>query len=193
MTRVQRYVDHLPQGLASFPSCEAKASVLLKVKEYAARPLSGLPRPLQDLFDRPPPPSSWVSQCQTLALIVAMVEARGLPRAEESLWIRSAATHLFSSRMYQVLMRAATPGMVFRSANLRWSAFFRGTSLSSVVLTKQATVSLHAPEGLFNEDLAGIFVDVIHAAVNYTRDESAAAVITLAQHDRSTTRYQGSW
>jgi len=156
-------------------------------------PLTGLPTTLQKLFDDPLPPSRRVLQCQTLALILATVESRQLDAAQESAWIRAAATHLFSSNMYKVLMWAATPGIVFRTANVRWSAFFKGTSLSSDVVGRTALVHPHVPRAMFNDDLAHVFIDVIWAAVNDTREESGAASLTLDRHDETGTSYRGAW
>jgi hypothetical protein len=191
--RVEAYIRQLPEGLDSFPDCRAKASIHRKVYEYSGLCLAGLPPRLQDLLDNPPPPSSQINQCQTLAMIVAMVEARELPPAEESLWIREAATHLFASPIYKILMWAATPRMVFKTANLRWSAFFRGTSIACEVGAREALVRLQTPTRLFNEDLARIFIDVLHAAVNYTKDASASARIEFLRFTTEGLEYAGRW
>lgn len=191
--RTLAYIAQLPRGLESFPECEGKASVYRKVFEFADMPLQGLPPELQHLLDAPLPASTRVAQCQILALVVAMVEARRLDPRAEGAWIRQAATHLFSSQMYRLLMWAATPGIVFRTANLRWSAFFSGTSLSPEVSGRAAVLHLHAPPRLFNDDLSRIFVDVIWAAVNYTRKESGAASVTLGRHDAQGTHFDGAW
>lgn len=191
--RFQAYLDQLPIGLASFPDCRARAAIHRTVYEFAAQPLEDLPEPLQELVHRPPAPSTWLPQCHTLALIVAMVEARRLPPPEEAVWIRQAASHLFASPMYDILMRAASPRMVFKSANIRWGAFFSGTSLTSLVQQTSAVVHLNAPPGLFNEDLARIFADVIHAAVNHTRDASEIASVELAHCGIDGIEYIGRW
>jgi hypothetical protein len=191
--RTARYLAQLPAGLASFPECEAKGSVVRKVHEFSRMPLAGLPRPLQHQLDAPESATTWVPQCHTLALILAMVESRGLAGAQESAWIREAATHLFSSPMYQILMWAATPRMVFKAANVRWRAFFRGNTLTSHVEAREATVYLDAPTGLFNHDLALVFVDVIHAAVNYTRDDAGSARVALSRFEPGIIEYAGAW
>jgi hypothetical protein len=191
--RLEAYLDQLPHGLDSFPECRAKASIHRKVYEYSGLPLVGLPPRLQGLIDNPPPASSQINQCQTLAMIVAMVEARRLPPTDESLWIREAATHLFASPMYKILMWAATPRMVFKTANLRWNAFFRGTSIESDVGEREALLRLKVPRHLFHEDLARIFVDVIHATVNYTKESSASASIEFLRFTPEGLEYAGRW
>ena len=67
-------------------------------------------------------------------------------------------------------------GMVFKSANVRWSAFFRGTELRSRVGNREARLQLVAPPRMFNEDLAQIFVTVIAAAAAQSRGPNAEAV-----------------
>lgn len=193
LRRLDAYIAQLPEGLDSFPECLAKASVVRKVYEFSELPLTGLPEPLQAVLDNPPPSSAWLPQVHVLALVVAMVEARELPPAREAAWIRDAATHLFASPMYRILMWAATPRLVFKSANVRWSAFFKGSHLSSDVEEHSAVVQLHAPRALFHEDLAKIFEHVIYAAVNYTKDDAAAAGLRLSRFDAEQHAYDGYW
>ena len=192
--RLGAYLAQLPAGLDSHPECTAKASVVRKVYEFARdNPLVGLPEPLQRLLDEPLPSSTWVPQAQVLAAIVAMVEARCFDPETEREWVRRAATHLFASSMYRILMWAATPRMVFKSAQIRWSAFFRGTRLESEVFERSARVRLISPDGLFNPDLQTIFAEVMYAAVNYTRDDASAASLVLLEEDPERIEYLGTW
>lgn len=193
LVRTRAYLDQLPSGLRSFPRCLAKASVVRSVYAFSEQPIVGLPAALQQLLDVPPPSSSWIPQCHALALIVAMIEARRLEGEGEGAWVRAAATHLFASPMYKILMWAATPNLVFRTASVRWAAFFRGTALRSEVAEATARLSLEAPAKLFHRDLAEIFVHVIDAAVNYTKDGAAAATIELAQFGGGRHVYTGRW
>jgi hypothetical protein len=191
--RTRSYVDQLPDGLGSFPDCTGKASIIRKVYEHARLPLAGLPDPVQKLIDSPPPPSVRIPQVQVLAAIVAMVEARGLRGEAEREWVVGAATALFSSPMYRILMWAASPRMVFKSANVRWSAFFRGTALRSDVGANTGTIALDAPPRMFNRDLAGIFTSVIDAAVNYTRSDDLRAELSLNRFGDGAIEYVGHW
>ena len=191
--RLRAYIEQLPDGLDSHFSARAKASVVRTIYDFSKRPLRGLPDELQQIIDDPPSSTAWLSQAHTLALIIAIVEAQGLEAEAERLWIRAAASQLFESPMYKVLMWAASPRMVFKSAKIRWSAFFRGSSLVSSVRPLEATVSLRAPPALFNPDLARIFEQVIFAAINYTRDEQAAATVALIHYSPGLIEYRGEW
>ena len=173
---------------------EAEFSTDVERAQSIQQELVELPKELQDVLDEPPPPNTWIPQTTALALIVSIVEARRLTASAESLWIRDAATHLFASPMYRILMQAASPRMVFKTAHLRWGAFFRGTELSSTVEDRVAELTLSGPPGLFNRDLAEIFEDVIFAAVHYTREHSPSTDLTLlGQAPNGAVYYRGQW
>lgn len=193
LPRLREYIDQLPDGLEAHFECKAKASVVRKVYEFSNLPLGGLPAPLQTLLDEPPPLSAWVPQCHALALILAMVEARELAPKDEGAWVREAAAALFASPLYKILMWAGTPRLIFKSAKIRWSAFFRGSALESTVEERIGTVVLGAPRYLFNEDLAYIFEQVIWAALNYSKDEGSGASLVLTGYRNDRVEYTGRW
>jgi hypothetical protein len=187
------YLRELPDGLDSFPECRAKASIHRTVYAHADAPLHGLPAELQQLLDEPPPPATWIPQCHTLALIIAIVESRGLDEGERGAWIRAAASTLFATPMYRILMLAATPRMLFKGANIRWSAFFRGSELRSTMGDHVAELELLAPAQLFNPALADIFTDVLRAAVNFTEDRSSGAQVDFDRFEPGCVHYRGRW
>ncbi len=189
--RVHAYLGQLPDGLDSFPECRAKASVHRRVLGYSEIPLFGLPKPLQSLVDDPPPANTWIPQCQALALIVAAVESQQLDGQAENAWIQAAASHVFNSPMYRILMWAATPRLLFKGAHLRWSAFFRGSTLNPTVESNSAEVVLDCPRELFNADLGGIFEHVLKAAINFT--EGGGGEIALELYRPGALLYRGNW
>ena len=191
--RVDAYLAQLPDGLDSFSECLAKASIHRKVHEFSGKALHGLTPRLQSLLDAPPPPSTRINQCEALALILAIVESQGLDPPAEKLWIRRAAKHLFESKMYQLLMWAASPSLVVKSANIRWSAFFVGTELRSTVIGREGVVTLVAPWRMFTRDLAEVFVHVMFSALNGNRDEADSASISLERFDRDAITYRVRW
>lgn len=179
--RTAAYLGQLRGGLDGYPDCRAKASVIRKVYGYSGVTISGLPAPLQAQLDEPAASTAWGAQTTVLANILAIVESRRLEGEAERRFIQSAATQLFASPMYKILMWAASPRLVLKSAHLRWSAFFRGSELRSEVDDGEAQVVLSAPEGIFDEALAHVFTDVLYAALNYTRDENHATSLELAE------------
>jgi hypothetical protein len=198
--RTAAYVRQLPEGLDSYPDCVAKASIHRTVYAHYTstnEALTGLPAPLQARLDDPSPAAKWIPQCHTLALILAIVESRGETRGldgpEMGAWIREAAASLFSTPMYRILMLAATPRLLFKGANIRWSAFFRGSELRPDMGDHEATVELSAPPGMFDVTLATIFTDVLRAALNLTEEQSDRAQIELVSVGHGSVHYHGMW
>ncbi len=189
--RLERYIAQLPNGLDSFPECEIKASVFRTVLEFSDVALVGLPAPLQQLIEDPPPHNSWVPQCQGLALIIASVEAQQLAGDGEGAWIQAAAAKIFQSSMYRILMKVASPRILFKGSGMRWSAFFRGTSLAPVLGERVADIVLECPEPMFTLDLATIFEDVFRAATNFT-DENTG-LLNLDTFSPGAVVYRGAW
>lgn len=195
MTRLAAYVDQLPTGLASYPEVSAKASIHRLVAEVSGTRVDGLPRELQQHLDDPSVSSKWIPACHTLALVVALVEAQGLRPADEGAWVRTAAGRIFASPMYRILMWAASPRMIMKGANLRWSAFFRGCELVPSFRTGERACDLviDAPAGLFNEDLARIFTDVLRSAMSFTEESDAGNTLDLVDFAPTRVHYVGRW
>ena len=204
--RTLRYVEQLPNGLESFGDCLGKVSVWRTVHGVHGGSLTGLPFELQHEFDHPSSASSWIPQAHVLAFILAMVESSpevlGQVAQGESLstvegpWIRKAARALFATPMYRILMWAASPRLLFKGANLRWSAFFRGSALRSEVYpSNEAKLLLEAPVGLFNEDLASVFTEVLRAAVSFTEesDGHGQATVDFVDFQPGAVEYRGRW
>ncbi len=193
--RASAYVRQLPAGLDSYPRATAKGSIVASVQRHAGEQLHGLPGPLQARVDHPDKATSWIPACHSLALVVAIVESRGLDRAAEAKWVRGAATSLFSSSLYRILMWAASPRLIMKQANVRWSAFFQGCALRSALRDRDSACDLflEAPVGLFNEDLAMIFTDVLGAAVDHTEDRTASTTIELVAYRAGAVHYVGRW
>ena len=193
LPRTAQYLDSLPEGLESFSDARAKASIYRTVYKHGGDAVRGLPEALQARLDNPESSSAWIPASDTLALIIALVESQGLEGEEESRFIRDAARALFATPMYRILMWAATPRLLFKGAGLRWSAFFRGCKLVSTVRERDADVFLEAPPGLFTNDLAKIFEDVLRSAVKFTEEESTGARIDLVHFSPSRIHYLGAW
>lgn len=173
LERTHAYLDALPAGLDSYPSCTAKASIARVVHDAHGAEIRGLPGVLHEALTMPAPHAAWIRQVHVLALILAMVETapvdRALePRLAEMRWIHTAAFGLFSTPMYRILMQAASPRMLVKGAGIRWKAFFRGSVLRSEMHDVGGLLHLESPPGLFNEDLAHVFVYVMRAALAST-------------------------
>ena len=88
-------------------------------------------------------------------------------------------------------MWAATPRSLFKGAHMRWSAFFRGTSLNAEVGDGEAMFTLACPEELFSLELAEVFEDVFAAATNFTAEGGGR--LELEAYVPGAIRYRGVW
>lgn len=191
--RLATYIEQLPDGLDSHPTCLAKVSIHRTIHAYAKQPLCGLPPALQAHLDASQPVEKWIPQCHSLALIIAIVEARRLPPDQEAQWIRDAASLLFSTPMYKLLLSAVSPRLMIKGADIRWSAFFRGSSLDSTTGDSEAEVELRAPPGLFDRTLACIFTDVLRAALSHSEYHASTTQLELVDFEPGRIRYAASW
>lgn len=171
LERTHAYIDALPEGLDSYPSCTGKASIARVVHDMHGGEIAGLPSVLDQELRTPSPSAAWIPQAHVLAMILAMVETAPIgPGDREAQWIHKAAFSLFQTPMYQILMKAASPRMLVKGAGIRWYAFFRGSALRSEMHDVGGLVHLECPPGLFNEDLARVFVYVLRAALASTAE-----------------------
>lgn len=193
--RVESYIAQLPHGLDSFDDVRAKASIHRIVSGFAGMRTDPLPPLLQAYLDTPDAASKWIPACHSLALVVALVEGQRLEPHAEGAWIRAAASQLFESPMYRILMWAASPRMIMKGANVRWGAFFRGCELHPHFRPGERTCDLvlHAPDGLFNLDVASIFTDVLRSAMSFTEDSKVDNTLELADMTPGKIRYVGRW
>ncbi|HVH99869.1 MAG TPA: hypothetical protein VM869_14200 [Enhygromyxa sp.] len=191
--RLAAYLEQLPEGLDSHPSCLAKVSIHRTVQAHANQRLCGLPSVLQAHLDESAPVDKWMPQCHSLALIIALVEARRLPPDEEAQWIRGAASLLFSTPMFKLLLWAISPRLMIKGADIRWSAFFRGSNLQATLGEREADVELLAPPGLFDPTLACIFADVLRAALRYAEYDASTTELELVGFEPGCVRYVVSW
>lgn len=190
--RTAAYLEQLPEGLDSFPDCLAKTAIHRTIYSHTERTLTGLPLVLQAHLDHPPT-VRWMPQCHTLALILVIVESRGFGPGSEGEWVRSAAALLFSTPMYKILMWAISTRLLIRGADIRWSAFFRGSSLLGVVGDREAELDLIAPPGLFDESLAVVFTDVLRSALSYSDYDADTAQLELVRFEPGRIRYHAHW
>lgn len=166
---VQRYVERLPDGLASYPECTAKVSLLRDILD--SRPLDAnapeLHEDLRRLIANPPPVSSWVPEVQFVATSMSIYGryfgGDDLPGFDEWICTRNAA--LFRKPLYRVLIALLSPERLLVGASKRWAAFHRGTTLTLLDHTPvSANVKIEFPPHLYNAELLHGFAAGMRAA-----------------------------
>jgi hypothetical protein len=156
---VARYLRDLPDGLASYPECLAKASLLHSIREQGPElDASALPSPLDELVTAPPPVSSWLPEVHTNAIMLAAFDlafrtAGGMAAFLE--WVYERNRKLLSAPLYRVLFLVVSPERLLLHMEKRWAAFHRGTDLTLIERREgHARVRLTFPSKLHCEHSA---------------------------------------
>jgi hypothetical protein len=123
------YIRRLPRGLASYPGCAAKASL---VNAYlVSKPLSpaSVPSELQMLLQRPPRTNEWIPEVHFLTLALLIREQHFSTDAHFLSWVRDVNAQLFKGPIYRALMLVASTRTLAKGTPLRWRQFHQGTDL----------------------------------------------------------------
>lgn len=125
------YLDRLPDGLDSFPECQAKCSLLMSaLDDYSLDPcLASLPAELADLVQNPPPRVEWIPQVQFRAALRAVRDHYFGSAAEFVAWSYGAQHRMLGGPLYRILFSLIGPERLLRNSQSRWTHFHRGLHL----------------------------------------------------------------
>jgi uncharacterized protein (TIGR02265 family) len=167
---VAAYLEGLPHGLASYPECTAKASLLRDM--LATRPLDpdsdSLLEDLRPLIRDPPPVSTWIPEVAFVASAMTVYDEHfgGHDVAGFEQWIVDFNAALFRKPLYRVLFALISPERLVVGATTRWSAFHRGTSLALVERGQRSgLVRVGFPPDLYGTVMLHGFAAGLRAAV----------------------------
>ncbi|MGH1346309.1 MAG: hypothetical protein ACRBN8_32380 [Nannocystales bacterium] len=159
------YLDGLPDGLASYPDCTAKAAMLpfvLKRRPFVGE-AAALPPRLAELLERPPLPTQWIPETEYLGLNLAIADQASLSATQcQALW-RQIVLDMTQSRLYSIILTLLRPARMIRSASQRWNRFHRGTSLTVADAGGHFVVRMEYPPHLLNRYLAESYTGVLQA------------------------------
>jgi hypothetical protein len=128
-----RYLDALPDGLASYPECKTRGTLVSSAVfgHVASSFPRGLPAPLRALIVAPPLPGAWVPAVHSDAVFFAICD-RHHPTGDEVLaWTRERTLRTAQSKMYRALTRIVGPGMLLRMVGHTHAMFQRGTEMTA--------------------------------------------------------------
>lgn len=150
---VARYLEKLPGGLASYPECLVKASVLRNSADpRVLGPEVPLPPEVRAILDHPPPVSVWVPEVHYTVIMLATHEVH-FPGADPEAfiaWVHARNVHLLSTPLYRALFLVLSPERVLHGLEKRWGSFRRGTELQVVRAEGQAAeLRLRTPPHLY--------------------------------------------
>lgn len=149
------YLAALPDGVDSYPVCQAKASLYRNVADtrpIAADDVAKLPEPLQRLLTHPAPISSWTPGVHSHALLLAVYDRRFSSREEFAEFAYQQQKTLFSGSVYAIALRLVSPTVLVKTAARRFGMFHRGVGFTVVdPHPGGVTILLDHPAGLFHE------------------------------------------
>ena len=167
MGHASEYLSTLPDGLASYPGTECKASLLNTFAQPHRVLLSDslVDETLRNLVIDPPPPSTWIPEVH-VQFIFQMIRELRFPKDEDFIeHSRRMNKQLLSSPLYHVLFRTMSHSRVARMAGSAWRRFHRGTSLTVVSAERDSHVArMDFPSHLLTPvSVAGITTGIEYA------------------------------
>ena len=176
------YIGALPSGLASYPDCETKGTLLRTLLHgYAFDPSwTTLPRELREILEKPPLPTQWVRTALSDAIFYVLCDTYH-PTAEATFRSTYDRTIMVAnSATYRVLTRLAGLRNFLRGAVKIHGLFQRGTEISLELRDEEAEVVLSHPPYL-------------HLGLNHLSNEAAfAAALESAGARESSVRMTAS-
>jgi len=165
--RLQSYIVGLPEGLSSYPDCQARTSLYLNLVENlpAPRPRTDqIPQPLAGMLARRPS-SLWLPEVHVMATSLIIADHYGFDDSAYLRWVHQCNSGYFRSLVLRVLMTFLAPGELVTRAGARWSAIHRGSTLSAEPIPGGARVQLDFPPGVFSHPLLLEHFNAIWSAI----------------------------
>lgn len=188
--RVERYIAGLPQGLASYPACKAKCSLVRAALGIHSVPRSlpaGLPPALAELLHAPPPATAWIPETHYNAACLAITDLHSLDHEGfAELWY-DLMRALMSGPIYGRLFRLLSPSFIVRSAASRWGQFHRGWTVDAQVRRLGLEIGLRFPADLLDPYMIHGYRGVWQAMIDQSRTPSARARVIF--FDEAHARY----
>lgn len=151
---VSKYLESVPEGLASYPDVQVKGSVVRAVLTATPieLPRAELPAEVGALVDEPPLPSAWVPEVHLNVLQLAYQER--CSAGEWDAWVTASNRAIFEAPLYRVLFPVIGIERIVTGAAKRWSAFRRGTTVDVTLReAKRVELEIRFPEHLYDEAL----------------------------------------
>jgi len=179
---LEAYLAGLPDGLESFPTHRAKASLIrtaLGLHSFNPRQLDALPDRLRELATDPPTSNRWVLEVEHMAMSLALAEAHGWSdRDFAKFWYRMTKA-MINNVLYAGLLRALSPKMLLRTASLRWAVFHKGVTLQTKAAPAGLYATLSFPAGLVPPVCIGAYAQVLQAVVDASGTPAAAFLVEM--------------
>jgi hypothetical protein len=188
--RTMDYLDALPDGIYSYPECQARSGILQTFLESRPPPVGEQDPWVVGLLS--PTTRSYIPEVVSNAGLLAIGDAAGLTDAQWLAWNHEANRALFRGLLYRALMAIFSPMMLLERAPARWESFHVGTSLT---LTKggerEAIVRLAFPERLHLPLHLEAYGRAFAAAMEHARGRDVS--VELLVSTATSAEYRARW
>lgn len=188
-----RYLASLPDGLASYPECKTRGTVISSAAHgHAADSFpDGLPACVRTMLETPPLPGAWLSAVHSDALFFAVVD-RNYPSADAMLeWTKERTLRTAQSKMYRALTRIVGPSMLLRMVGHTHQMFQRGTEMHATGIPGGMKLVMSHPPFLHSGFNHLANVAMIEALIGLATTEVAQVEMTSSEPSRAV--YVAKW
>lgn len=187
------YIDQLPEGLASYPDCKTKGSLVLSAIEgHDVSDLrDGLPEMVAATIHNPPSAGLWMHGTLSDAVSYVMVDAF-YPTEEAAMqWTRERTRRTSQKKIYRAFARATGPSVLLRAAVAVHGLFQRGTDLEVERTEFGASARLTHPAYLHGGLSHRFNVPMFEEMIGQVGGRDTTASLTASEPEFAT--YEISW
>ncbi|HET9595432.1 MAG TPA: hypothetical protein VFP65_07615 [Anaeromyxobacteraceae bacterium] len=191
--RVAAYLGALPDGVRSYPECQAKAAIVRRIlhdRPVPAPPPGGLPERLAEVLHAPPLESEWMPEVLLMATVLTVADDRALEDDAFLRWVGPVNRELFGG-IYGLVMSVLTPEFAARNASSYWKMFHRGSSLvPERAGARHWSLRLLFPRHLFSGLALRQYGPVIQVGFQFA---DPSATVVLREEGPESARFDVTW
>jgi hypothetical protein len=196
--RTAEYLALLPNGLASYPECSARAVIMERYArdhEKLAR-APGFPAQIAAVYAGAAGSDEWIPEVVVQAAHLALRDARYPTDRALNDWTYELNRELFDKPILRSLMRLMSPTLIVVGSAKRWANFHRGTTLvAEAVRTTGGRAKTRAvvnfPENLFTRLFLESLERAFAAALAGARAKNP--LVHLVESGARSARFEVTW
>jgi hypothetical protein len=185
--RLAAYLRSLPHGIASYPECQAKASLCRTLLEAMPAPVpdvSHVPEPVRAIFTKPPR-GMWMPEVEVMAFSLFIADHYAMTDDGFKRWLKKANRSLFRTIMFRALFALISPAALIPRGGVRWAAVHKGSELHGrIVGPTEAEVLIRFPPNLFVRSLLVHLAAVFEAALEHCNARSCEVALVHSDERR---------
>ncbi|MCA9610121.1 MAG: hypothetical protein KC619_31205 [Myxococcales bacterium] len=189
---LREYLAALPDGLASYPDCVSKATLLRSALEgHEDAAVDDLRPELLELYREPPPATIWVPAVEVNAIFHVIVDVYYPTQAQVIEWARRRTLRMRDNPIYRRILRVTSPWALFRISQQLDGLFQRGTHIAPELEKGHARFELTHPPHLVSRINQVANVGMFEAMVEMTGCRDARCEMTASSPTGAT--FEMTW